>query len=380
MIYFDNAATTFPKPEPVYKAVDFAMRNLAVNIGRGSFNVATEAMGIVDETRGLLAALTGITKPQHVIFTPSATIAANEIILGLDWDEFKTVYVSPFEHNAIIRPLHRVCERYGIEMIVLPYDPITNSINLEKTEISFSAKKPDYVFLNHVSNVTGIISPVETVCALAKEYEAICVVDGSQSLGLVEINLNKANIDYLIFAGHKNLYSIFGVGGFICKDKPAISPALYGGTGSNSLDMSMGDVVPVKFEPASPNIIAIASLNASLKWINEITIPCIQARKKALSERLIQGLQTIGCKVYVPSNLENHTSVVSFNVNDYFPNEVGDILNHDYDIAVRTGYHCAPYIHSVIGSIDQKGTVRASLSYFNSEEDVDRLVSAISEL
>ena len=300
MIYLDNAATTFPKPEEVYQTVDYVQRNLAVNIGRGSYTVANEAMKIVDETRFLLAKLVGIEHPNNVIFTPSATIAANEVIYGLNWDEFKTVYITPFEHNAIARPLEFIRKKYGIKICMLPFDLQSQQIDYEKTSVLFSSNPPDYVFLNQVSNVTGTVIPIKEISAMAKKYDAIVIVDGAQSVGLLDINMLRDGIDYLIFAGHKNMYASWGVGGFISLRDPKLVSIITGGTGSDSLDLTMGNSSPVRFEPASPNIIALASLNSSLKWLNQTTMEKIGEKKKELVNILVEGLTERGCKMYMP--------------------------------------------------------------------------------
>lgn len=380
MIYLDNAATTFPKPEEVYQTVDFVQRNLAVNIGRGSYHTANEAMHIADETRYLMAKLVGIDNPNKVILTPSATIAANEIIYGLQWDKYKTVYITPFEHNAIARPLNAIHEKYGVEIIQLPFDPVSQKFDVDRAEILFSKRAPDYVFLNQISNVTGAVVPVREISEIAKRYNATVVVDGSQSVGLIDIDLPRDKIDYLIFAGHKNLYASWGIGGFVLGDSCSLSPVLAGGTGSNSLDLSMGNTLPVCFEPASPNIIAIASLNSSLKWLEKTTIEAIDRYKKELTGALIKGLKSRGCRLYLPDPGVEHSSVVSFNIDGYTANELGTVLSQDFDIAVRTGYHCAPYIHDFLGTIDHAGTVRASVGFFNTLADIDSLLSAIDDL
>ena len=380
MIYLDNAATTFPKPESVYSNVDFVQRNIAVNIGRGSYKVAQQAVSIVDETRYLMAELVGIDNPLNVIFTPSATLAANEIIFGIEWDEFKNVYITPFEHNAIARPLHILSKKYGFKIIQLPFDPNSHEIDIEKTIIQFTKQPPDVVFICQISNVTGTIIPVMNIAKLAKKYDARIVVDGSQSVGLIDINLYRDNIDYLIFAGHKNLYASWGVGGFVCKDECDLIPFISGGTGSNSLDLTMGDSVPQMYEPGSPNIIAISSLNTSLKWLRKTKIEVINEKKQKLIKMLIEGLKQRNCKLYLPNDLEKHTSVVSFNIDGYSANEVGVVLNQDFDIATRTGFHCAPFIHEFLKTYEWGGTVRASVGYFNTMEDIKKLLSAIDEL
>lgn len=377
MIYLDNAATTFPKPEEVYQAVDYTQRNMAVNVGRGSYKVASDAMKLVDETRYLVAELLGAENPNNVVFTPSATIAANQIIMGLKWDEYKTVYVSPFEHNAIARPLHLMQEKYNFEIVLLPFDSQTQEFECEETEALFSQNPPDYIFLNQISNVTGAIVPVETITELSKQYKATVIVDASQSAGLISINMKKSNIDYVIFAGHKNLYSSWGIGGFISASATQLATTLAGGTGSDSLNLNMVSELPVGFEIGSANIIAISSLNASLKWLKTTGVSVIANKKAELMERSIRALREIGVKLYLPTH---HTSVLSFNVNGYSANDVGTILSEEYDVAVRTGYHCAPFIHDLIDSHQYGGTVRVSVGYFNSEEDIDLLLDGIRSL
>ncbi len=380
MIYLDNAATTFPKPDCVYDKVNTVQRTIAVNVGRGSYSVAAEAMRVVDETRQLLASFVGAAGPESVVFTPSATIAANEVILGLEWDSFKNVYVTPFEHNAIARPLFSKCQEYGIDIQTIPFNQQTHEIDTEELGRLFAINPPDYIFLNHVSNVTGTIIPIENIAKMGKDYGAIVVVDGSQSIGLIPTDIAKMGIDYLVFAGHKNLYASWGIGGFICNSSYKLKPTLSGGTGSDSLNPNMPDIIPYGFEFASPNIIAIASLNASLKWLAQESLESVSLHKSKLMQRLIEKLKDCNVQLYLPANLDNHTSVLSFNIPEYEANEVGIILNEDFDIAVRTGYHCAPYVHKFLKTVECKGTVRVSLGYFNTEDDVDTLVDAVKDI
>lgn len=380
MIYLDNAATTFPKPECVYDRVNAIQRTIAVNVGRGGYRAAAEALEIVDKTRKLLDALAEADGPENVVLTPSATIAANEIILGLEWDPYKTVYATPFEHNAIARPLHRICSQYGIDLRLLPFDATTQALKEDELARMFALHPPDYVFLNHVSNVTGVVIPVDTIARQAKEYDALVVVDASQSLGLVPTRLNTSPVDFLIFAGHKNLYASWGVGGFIRNCGYPLKPVLSGGTGSDSLNLNMTGHLPGGFEPGSPNILAIASLNESLQWLGRTGTENIAKKKAALISRLTEGLSTVGVTLYLPCGGAAHTSVVSFNLPGYQANEVGMILNEDFDIAVRTGYHCAPFVHTLLDTVATHGTIRASVGFFNTEAEIDALVSAVKDL
>lgn len=378
MVYLDNAATTFPKPDVVVKKIEECLNTYSVNVGRGSYPLATQALAVVEETRGLLAKMVNAVSCEQVVFTPSATIAANEVIMGLPWDKYKTAYVTPFEHNAVARPINLICNKYGATTKMIPFDSVTQMWDEDGTERLFEQDPPDYVFINHVSNVTGAVLPVDNIAKLAKHYGACVIVDASQSLGLITIDIQKSCIDYLIFAGHKNLYASFGIGGFIANSK-TITPIITGGNGSDSLNLMMPEEYPAGFEAGSPNIVAIAGLNAAVKWLEDIGQDNIIAKKMQLLDNLINRLRkNRKVRLYLPEG--EHTSVLSLNVEEYVPHEVGMILGEEFDIAVRTGFHCAPYIHDLIGTRERQGTVRISLSYFNSEKDIDAVVSAINAL
>ncbi len=209
---------------------------------------------------------------------------------------------------------------------------------------------------------------------------ATIIVDGAQSVGLLDKDMQRDGIDYLIFAGHKNIYASWGIGGFVCRKEEGILPVLSGGTGSNSLDLSMGNEYPTSFEPGSLNIIAIASLRTALQWLKETSIEAIQLKKRQLMDTLIEGVRGRGGKLYLPRNLSNHNSVLSFNIDGYKANEVGTILSQEYDIAVRAGYHCAPYVHDFLGTTAFEGMVRVSVGFFNTKEDIETLLSAVEDL
>lgn len=380
MVYLDNAATTFPKPTCVYEAVDQMQRTGAVNAGRGGYTLASTASKIIDSTRKALAQLVDASSSDCVIFTPSATLAANQIILGLDWNEFKTVYITPFEHNAIARPIEIMRQKFGFKVVLLPFDSVTQQLDENQMNLLFAKYTPDYVFLNHVSNVTGVVIPIEFIAHQAKKYGALVVADGSQSLGSIPFSLKNSGIDFLVFAGHKNLYSSWGVGGFVINSQKTLHPALAGGTGMDSRNLSMAAEGSGRFELGSPNIIAIASLLESLGWLKETGISAIAAKKETLVNRLIQGLCELRMKVYMPGDNVLHSGVVSFTHPEYTPDELGIILDQDFQISVRTGFHCAPYIHDLLGTVATGGTIRIGLGYFNSENDIDALLHAISEL
>lgn len=380
MVYLDNAATTFPKPEKVYDVVDKVQRTLAVNAGRGSYKAAREASNIINDARRRIAELVKIQDESRVVFTPSSTIAMNQILNGLNYSANTNVYISPFEHNAVVRPLYKLSKEYGFSINVLPFDSKTQELDVKSMKNSFVIKHPDIVVLNHVSNVTGVILPIDEIFTESKKYNAVNVLDASQSMGMLPVGVS-SDIDFIVFAGHKNLYSNFGVGGFVYNSNVELVPVITGGTGSDSLNHNMPDAMPVKYEAASHDVVAIASLNASLEWLKDIGIKSIYNHKKELTEYLIDRLsKNKSIKMYVPTDLNKHIAVVSITHKSYRPEELAEILDGDFDIAVRCGYHCAPYVHELIGTKEGNGTVRISLGYFNNRNDVDALIGALDEL
>lgn len=380
-IYLDNAATTFPKPEIVYKTMDEFYRNYGVNAGRSSYKLARKATNLIDDTRSLLAGMVNFGKLERVIFSPSATIAMNQIISGLDWDGSKTVYITPFEHNAIIRPLRYIEKKYKIKIKTIPFNSLSFQLDNEKLAKEFIKDKPDYIFMSHISNVTGYILPVEDILACAEKYNPITVLDSAQAIGLIPINLEKLKVDFLVFAGHKTLYGPLGIAGFIDNSKVRLKEFIVGGTGSDSLSYFMPESYPGKYEAASPNIYAIAGLNAALKWIKEIGMDNIRSKEVKLTKRLIEGLKDIyGVNMYLPKDESKHLGIVSCSFDDYRPDDLAMILDEDYGVAVRTGYHCAADVHNFLRTKNIGGTVRFSLGYFNNEGEINLIIESLESL
>nr|WP_302595616.1 aminotransferase class V-fold PLP-dependent enzyme [uncultured Cellulosilyticum sp.] len=381
MIYLDNAATTFPKSERVYDAMDWFNRNQCVNAGRGGYRLAREATKLIDETKESLLSLLNLPLNRQVIFTPSATIALNQIIFGLEWNQLKNIYVTPFEHNAIMRPLHKIASTYDIKIRIIPFNKATWEIDVDQMQKDFAINNPDYIFMSHMSNVTGYILPCEKVLDASAQYSPTTVIDCSQSLGTVPIKKEILDADFLVFAGHKSLYGPMGIGGFISKEKISLEPVILGGTGTESLNLEMPKAGASRYEAASYNIQAIAGLNESIRWIREEGITNIYKHKKVLTEMLINVLrEKEEIKLYLPDDLEKHCNIVSFNLSDWKSEDLGIVLDEDFNIAVRTGYHCSPLVHDFLDTKNLLGTVRVSVGYFNNNEDIDKLIQAIQEL
>ncbi len=375
MIYLDNAATTFPKPEQVYEGMDKANRKYAVNSGRGSYKAAQKAAKVIDDTRMLIRKLVAADVIADVVFSPSITVALNQVIKGISWENNDIVYVSPYEHNAIARTLNSLS---GIRVIELPINNKTFEIDIEKMKYLFAKDRPKAVFCTHISNVTGYILPVEKVFSEAKKYDAITVLDSAQSLGLIEVNSKKIDADIIAFAGHKTLYGPFGIGGFINISNISLNVVLTGGTGTDSLNLDMPEQNTTKYEPSSFNIVAIAGLYEALKCLD---VNRNYQHERILTDYLVDNLNNIkGVTCFVPLDRNKHIGIISFVINGYKSDDVGMILDEDYDIAVRTGYHCAPYIHKYLDDKEYLGTVRIGVSQFNSKEDVKHLIKSINEL
>lgn len=377
MIYLDNAATTFPKPEKVYTALETANRELSFNAGRGSYKAARAASAIIDDTKNRLLSLFHATGYADIVFTPSVTHALNQVLNGLDLTGNSVIYVSPYEHNAVARTVYQLSVNSGASVKMLPLTKDLQ-IDLEKAKYQFSINSPSIVILNALSNVTGYILPVAEIFLMAKEYGAITVLDAAQAAGLIDLDMPALNADVLCFAGHKTLMGPFGIGGFLIKHGITLKKVLTGGTGSASLTLDMPEEAPGRYEASSTNVVAIAGLNASLKGLD------INEHRKTLrelTEYLLEALNGIpSVNLMGTFDTDKTLGIVSFVVEGYQSDEVGIILDDEYDIAVRTGYHCAPYIHDYLGDKPYHGTIRIGIGQFNTKEDIDALISAIKSL
>lgn len=377
-IYLDNAATTFPKSESVYSAMDDVNRHYAVNAGRGSYKLARHANMIIEDVKKMMKELVNAPNDSKVVLTPSITIALNQILNGIEFKANDIVYISPYEHNAVARTLNKLSKEIGIIIKIMPASSETQEIDLSILRDQILQDKPKCVCCTHVSNVTGYILPIKEIFSIAKEVQAITILDSAQSLGLLELSLD--NIDYLAFAGHKTLYGPFGVGGFIDNSIIKLNHFIVGGTGSNSLVLDMPEESPNRYESSSPNIIAIAGLQAAL---HELNVKENYIKEKALTEYARERIENVyRTKLYIPKNTENHIAIVSFNlmIPDNSASNVGAVLDEEYGISVRTGYHCAPYVHDLIMDKEYSGTVRIGLGKFNTREDIDALCDALEEM
>ena len=377
MAYFDNAATSYPKPEVVYSFMDSFYRLHGGSAGRGGYALASNAKGVIDETRGLLQNLLHCPAKQ-VVFTPTATVALNMIIQGILTKDVRTVYISPFEHNAVTRTLYHF-EMLGqitvIELVVsddLDYD-------LARIRYQFDAARPDCIIVSHASNVIGLVSPVESIFELAKEYGAITVVDMAQTAGLVDLNVGLETIDFAVFAGHKTLLGPTGISGFLMKPDIDLPAVLFGGTGYDSSNQEMPNSLPEKYEMGTLNIAGVAGLNAALKWITERTISQLFKEEEKRRQQLLSLLEDYSI-IKIVGNIEGrqYVGIVSCLIDGISSDSAGNIFS-ERGISVRTGLQCAPKAHKFLGTYPA-GTIRFSVNALTDDEDFEDLKNALDDI
>lgn len=374
MAYFDNAATTFPKPECVYAFMDEFYRKSGGNAGRGKHSMSASASGLIADTRKKIQMLLHCPAKQ-VVFTPTATIALNMIIQGVIADGAKNIYISPFEHNAVTRTLHHFEERNEITVTQLSVGKDLK-YDVERIRYQFDAVKPDLVIVSHASNTIGLVAPVEDIFSLAKKYGATTLVDMAQTAGVVDCNVGLTTFDFAVFAGHKTLYGPTGISGFIMNPAIKLPAVIFGGTGYESANQDMPESIPEKYEMGTLNISGVAGLNAALDWIQRTTIEEIKNREANNRQKLIDLLEEYefirivgnepGCE---------YVGIVSCLIDEISSDSAGSVFDQQ-GVALRTGLHCAPLAHQFIGTYPA-GTIRFSVNYFTSEQDFEELRNAL---
>lgn len=374
MAYFDNAATTFPKPNIVYDFMCDFYKNSGANAGRGHYGMAQSAAALIKDTRERLQNLLHCPAKQ-VVFTPTATIALNIIIQGLIKKGVRSVYISPFEHNAVTRTLHYFEEKGDIVVNKL-YVNRDLGYDLERIRFQFDDIKPELIIVSHASNVIGLVAPIEEIFAIAKEYNAYTVADMSQSAGLVDTNVGLNCIDFAVFAGHKTIYGPTGISGFVMNPAIVLDPVLFGGTGFESANQNMPMSLPERYEMGTSNIAGMAGLNAALKWLEKQGIGNIWALEMQHRKRLLEIINRCDFLKIVGNNDEQKfVGIVSCIMEGISSDSAGAIFDR-FGISVRTGLHCAPLAHQFLGTYPA-GTIRFSIGYFTSDEDFEALEEAL---
>lgn len=376
-IYLDNAATSFPKPKEVATAVYDFMVNNGTSSGRGSYKKAMQSDYIVYECRKLIGKLFNFDNPKKVVFTSNVTDSLNIAMRGI-LKENDHVITSSLEHNAVWRCL-KTLERdinIKIDTVECSKDGITNPQDIKK----YIKKDTALIVFTQASNVLGTIQPIREIGAIAREHNIPFLVDSAQSAGAMKIDVKEDNIDILAFTGHKSLLGPMGTGGLIINTNIDIKQLKAGGTGGDSAYEYQPDYYPNHLETGTSNVSGIAGLREAIKFLNKEGIENIHNKEKELTKYALEKLETVkDIEIYGPRDCEKMLSVISFNIKDKRPEDVGSILDQKYDIMLRAGLHCAPTAHSVIGT-KERGTLRIGLGYFNEKEDIDKLVEALNNL
>ena len=376
MIYLDNAATSFPKPESVYRAVELTQRFIGANPGRSGHRLSLSAARILLDTREALAALLHISDPESLIFGSNCTDMLNLAIHGV-CREGMNVLTSVYAHNSVLRPLYRLKAEKNVSLSFVPAD---RQGNIDYTDFE-KLLRPETraVVCTHASNLTGNVLDLARIGQFAHAHGLLFLVDASQSAGVLPIDMEKMHIDVLCFTGHKSLMGPQGTGGLCVREGVDIRPWKVGGTGVQTYLHEQPAQMPTRLEAGTLNGHGIAGLNAALDFLQETGIGTIHAHETALLRRFVEGVRDIpGVTLYGNFDCER-TAVAALNIGSLDSGEVSDILSEDYGIATRPGAHCAPRLHRALGTEGQ-GAVRFSFGWYNTEEEADAAVRAVREI
>ncbi|WP_281525952.1 aminotransferase class V-fold PLP-dependent enzyme [Intestinibacter bartlettii] len=377
-IYFDNSSTSFPKAPNVGRAMGEFIENGAFNINRGSYEGAYEAGSAVLDTREMLKDLFNCPNSKNVVFTPSVTYSLNFFIKGF-LKPGDHVLVTSVEHNAVMRPLVQM-EKLGVEFDAVPCDE-EGGVTADDFR-AYIKENTKAIITTHASNVCGTIIPIEEIGALCKEKGLVYAVDTAQTAGILNIDMQKANIDFLAFTGHKGLLGPQGIGGFIASDKleGLIDPVISGGTGSLSDSEEIPDFLPDRFESGTLNLPGIIGLHQALVYLKEAGIDNMRKEKMEITKYFLDQVKEIdGVKVAGKKTVEGRLGVVSIDFEGFDNSIVSFYLSSKYKIMTRVGMHCAPRAHKTLKTFPQ-GTVRFSFSHFNTKEEVDICINAIKTI
>jgi cysteine desulfurase family protein len=380
LIYFDNAATAWPKPERVYQFMDQFYRTRGVNPGRSGYDLSLEAGSLLFQLRQRLTRFFGGDEdaPERLVFTYNVTDALNLIIPGL-LGSGDHVITTNLEHNSVIRPVNHLVRDHGGQATFIPFD---SAGFVEPDEIK-RAIRPNtkVVLVNHASNVIGTVQPLHEIGRLCREHDLTFVVDAAQTAGVIPIDMQAMNIDVVAFTGHKALMGSMGIGGLCIGKHVEVRQIRSGGTGVRSIHPYHLEEYPWRLEFGTPNMVGVAALWAGQDWLNENGVVNIYGHEMKLVTKLVEGFRQIdGVRLYCCDRLENHLSTILINVEGADPSDVGIMLDVDHNIAVRTGLHCAPLVHAQLGTAASHGGVRFSVGAFNTDEEVVAAIQAVAAI
>lgn len=378
MIYLDNAATSFPKPEDVYVFMDQFYRTHGVNPGRSGYDLCMETGQLVDDTRKMLTRFFNGTDSDRLVFAYNSTDALNLALLGL-LSRGDHAVTTALEHNSVLRPLYHLSQTEGVEVEHVPFDA-KGFVDPDAIEARF---KPNtkVVAINHASNVIGTVQPLAEIGRRCRKHGIHLVVDASQTAGKIPIDVQAMSVDVLAFTGHKSLMGPTGIGGLYVQEGVEIRQHRAGGTGVRSAQRAHLTEYPWRLEYGTPNVVGIAGLHAGMKWIEKTGLAAIDEHEMGLMRRLVAGLRQVpNVTLYCQDDLTNHIAVAAFNVDGFEAANTGTILDVDHDIACRTGLHCAPMVHEQLGTDRIHGAVRFGIGPFNTDAHITAAIDAVREI
>jgi cysteine desulfurase family protein len=378
MIYLDNAATSFPKPESVYRALDKFARESLANPGRAGHRMALTSERVLEDTRHLLNQFFEGDGPERFVFTLNATDGLNMAFKGV-LEEGDHAITTDLEHNSISRPL-RAMEKAGHITVTKVKAAPTGVIDPAEI-VKAVTPKTRMIALTHASNVLGTVQPIAEIGKIARERDVLLLVDASQSVGVIPVSIRSMAIDLLAFPGHKSLMGPTGTGAlYVGKRAKLLRPWREGGTGGDSSSETQPTDYPFYMEGGTPNVLGIAGLAAGIQFVMAQGLAAIEQHELALATRLMTRLKEMpNYRVFGVAPGVRRVGALSFRHRDITPLELGGILDQSFSIAVRPGLHCAPFIHKAIGTFPD-GTVRASPGPFSKTEDIDALADALAEI
>jgi cysteine desulfurase family protein len=377
IIYLDNAATSWPKPPSVWEAMERNMKESAANPGRGSHEMAVKASRAVFEARKRLARLFRVNNPNDIAFTMNTTHALNLAIQGL-LKPGDHVIATSLEHNSVRRPLEALKRKIGIDVTYVPTDT-KGMLKREAVEEAITARTK-LIAVTHSSNLLGTIIPISEIGEIARRRNIKLLVDSAQSAGVLPIDVEGMGIDLLAFPGHKGLMGPQGTGGLYIHPDMELEPLMHGGTGSKSEAPEQPDIRPDRYEAGTPNTVGLAGLSEGVNFVLKETTQAIHAKELQLTFELMEGLQRIpGITLLGPDLGEERTAIVSFLLDGVDPSELAFLLDQQFGIAVRSGFHCTPLGHETAGSYET-GAVRASPGYFTQKSEIVSMIDAVTEI
>lgn len=372
-LYCDNAATTFPKPESVYRSVENAMRNIGASPGRGGYRRSLDAARLLFSTRESIASLFAIADASRVIMTHNATGALNLALRGV-LKSGDHVVTTTMEHNSLIRPLELLSQSaVDYTMVHASSSGFADPDEIKKAITS----KTKMIAISHVSNVCGLIQPVEEIGRIAKENDILFLLDAAQSAGSIPIDVKALSVDLLAAPGHKGLYGPQGTGFLYVGNNISLQPFMAGGTGTNSTERDQPLVIPDGFEPGTHNLPGIAGFKAGIDFVTEVGVDTIGRHERELVSQLAESLRMCSAiTLHGYADSDHNNGVLSITIKDADSAAIAFLLDQKYDISVRSGLHCAPDAHKTLGTFPA-GTLRLSPGWFNTAEDVAFVADAI---